>query len=554
MATGLDKAFEIAHQKAQKASWSNVDAQNMWGVPNTADECWKFIRKLHTWDEASELEAPFPDEGYLEQIVQHWYECRESGRRLVIEKSRRLLVSYLMCAIELFQLGHGRKNLLIMHLDLAKAQKEVWRIYQLYESYRKRHDPRLPELKQGENMHGNAASQQLERIMLPNGSIVDRHHQSGGAARGTGYSLIRVEELSMYQYPLGTWGQAKILTQGKPDEGVTGGFSYAIANSSPAPDWLALKHGTRARDILEEGVGMVHRTLADGTLYLVVHYTANSGMTAEWAETALRDIPQQERRREYELYDDVFDGRPVYPMYVDHKHWPQALRTGPIPYIEGSLLIAGLDCGTAINVAGVLLMVTPNGQMIAVREVCPIDPLPISELIMSMQAEIMDFAGSMVSTVTWVADSTIKNRTGSRNETAMNVARQETGVRLIPVSNALKPRLDAVVKALSDEVATDAPRFIIDGYCCPHLRKGLQGAYRWRERLSDSGSRIISEPLKDEFSHVQDSLQYAVQYAWKQLGRMLITAEAEEEDERQGSYRVSLGQLVQRGRTNRRRR
>jgi hypothetical protein len=170
-----------------------------------------------------------------------------------------------------------------------------------------------------------------------------------------------------------------------------------------------------------------------------------------------------------------------------------------------------------------------------------------------MDAEIRDLCGGLAPTTYWAADATVNTRTGNSRETVVQIARREFGIKLIPISNALKPRLDGMARILSEEIEEGIPMAIIDGYSCPHLKKGFEGAYRYQERLSQTGSRIITQPVKDEFSHVQDAAQYATLQALKLRGKMIVSAsEAQENDpERRYSNRINLSELTRRASSGR---
>lgn len=220
----------------------------LWPAPyseNNAESAWLFIRELRTWNEANGLTEHFPEKAYLQEIVKAWHDQKAKGKPLVLEKSRRLVASYLMCALELHSLGCKPGNGLIVHLTNEDAGREVWRIWQMYEDLRSRHPEwKLPKMES----YGNELSKVLDVLMFPNGSTVKKSYQKPGALQGEGTTIIRIEEIGRFQHPSGIYAQALTLTEGKP--GDIGGLVVAITNASPSEDWRKeVKHGFSAREV-----------------------------------------------------------------------------------------------------------------------------------------------------------------------------------------------------------------------------------------------------------------------------------------------------------------
>jgi hypothetical protein len=92
--------------------------------------------------------------------------------------------------------------------------------------------------------------------------------------------------------------------------------------------------------------------------------------------------------------------------------------------------------------------------------------------------------------------------------------REELGERIrvkpAPVKgNRLEERLEAVRKPMRTIVEGGEPAFIICPVRCKILRRGFKGMYIYaRSKLANDMGRFNNEPLKNDFSHVQDANQY----------------------------------------------
>lgn len=189
------------------------------------DCCW-------TWDDETKTIERIPDSPYVRLIAQRWYRSRRLGTALVIEKSRRLLASWILSGCELWAQGLQMETAVICGLDYPKASAHVWRIAWLYRQARKR---LWPELEDCVCRGGNYDAHEVEQVILPNGSIWDSLNQEGQSFQGEGYSRVRLEEISRYRRPGAMWAQAKIVTGGRA--GVITGHRVAVTNASPQIEW-----------------------------------------------------------------------------------------------------------------------------------------------------------------------------------------------------------------------------------------------------------------------------------------------------------------------------
>lgn len=84
------------------------------------------------------------------------------------------------------------------------------------------------------------------------------------------------------------------------------------------------------------------------------------------------------------------------------------------------------------------------------------------------------------------------------------------GVKVVaaPGQNDWVLRRDAVDEMLR-RMVDGRPAFLIDVGKCPVLGAALSGAYAY-PRLQTSVERYADRPLKNQFSHVADALQYLV--------------------------------------------
>lgn len=199
------------------------------------DVAWDFVRLLRTWNEAEQSIMPMPSKAYLETITHVWVESLLRGEPLVIEKCRRMVVSWLLRGLELWAMGVKRMDITLCGIDLPAAASHCWRYLHLYETLRQDN----PGWKlRNPNVIRERGERYLESFRLANGSHAVIHNQLGGGLVGEGRSLVVLEELSRYRNPAHIWAQSKILTQGS---GTQRGAVVAVTNASMNEEWKQIK-------------------------------------------------------------------------------------------------------------------------------------------------------------------------------------------------------------------------------------------------------------------------------------------------------------------------
>lgn len=200
-------------------------------------------------------------------------------------------------------------------------------------------------------------------------------------------------------------------------------------------------------------------------------------------------------------YGFVQEGLPVFPMWRDSVHVsPEPLE--PIPGLP--LLLLGADWGlTPAAVFGQRLadgrwhivdeFVTENTGVIRFSEALTAytrSRYPLNEVA----AVWGDPAGNV--------------RSQNDERTAIEIMREHTGWRVRPApSNEWTMRREVVVSALN-RMVDGRPGFLLSPRCRV-LRKGFSGGYHYRPiRASVTGRSYDDKPVKNEFSHPHDALQY----------------------------------------------
>ena len=256
--------------------------------------------------------------------------------------------------------------------------------------------------------------------------------------------------------------------------------------------------------------------LQDGTRYVAIHFSADSTKGQEWEQKKARGIPERSWKREMGMHDDVYEGEPVFSDYSDVRHCPLSIRESGIPIFPNSVYIGGWDNG--LTPAFSMLQITPMMQVQCILEVTSGGDDPMETFGPKVLNAIARRIPGAWDEVYHIGDPSIWNRTATTGDSPGLLAKRKFGINIRRASNVWGVRQSAVTWLLTDQIDAKTERFILDGKYCPIMRIGFQGAYQFE--ISPRGDtigpgRILTEPLKNGYSHIHDSLQASAQAARK---------------------------------------
>lgn len=190
-----------------------------------------------TFDESEAIAKKLPmEKSYMvDAIARPWYETMETGRPFLCIKSRRMVASWTLRAMELWDAGRRRTTQILCHKTYSEAAEHVWRYYFIYENIRKNNPSwRLPFRGRNHGAIGSLQQQQVSAFALTNGSLLKEANSDADNLQGVGVTRITFEELFKYKDPLGLFAQGKTICEGSATS--KGGHLVAVTNSSSRTD------------------------------------------------------------------------------------------------------------------------------------------------------------------------------------------------------------------------------------------------------------------------------------------------------------------------------
>lgn len=228
------------------------------------------------------------------------------------------------------------------------------------------------------------------------------------------------------------------------------------------------------------------------------------------------------RRMVDNLFGAVRRGQPVYPEYQDAIHCAKET----LKPIAGVPIRLAVDGG--LTPAAVFMQRDHRGQVrilgeevtFADNEETELEQLGPTAFAKKCARYFQDnFPDSELADPAWADPATTagENAGGedlSWRQTFQKELSKELGRKIrtkpAPVKgNALTPRLEAVRKTMLTLVEGGQPGFLICPTRCRILRRGFKGMYVYRRsNLQGGHGRYVDEPVKNDYSHVQDAAQY----------------------------------------------
>jgi hypothetical protein len=307
----------------------------LWPAPfnqPSAETAYKFLLSLRTWNEAASEVQPMPDRDYLREYAREWWEAFQQGKPLCTEKCRRMVISWAARGLELYVMGLGRCDCILVGEDLEAAAKHVWRLEFLYEDLKKRNPnwglPPHSKLRY-------EGDRKLKMFGLANGSTCNYANGQSSGLQGDGTAIITMEEAAIYRYLAAMLAQAKIITQGAA--GARKGFINMITNAAVEEEWQKIKRGGEDETVdieLEELIrGLEACDLATGMRYLKLHHYADPDKDAEWlqqVEQEMADTPRDFRLQilmeDMEDFDALWQRHDIDAHKIDLAHAPEFLK------------------------------------------------------------------------------------------------------------------------------------------------------------------------------------------------------------------------------------
>lgn len=241
----------------------------------------------------------------------------------------------------------------------------------------------------------------------------------------------------------------------------------------------------------------------NGFLVFDIHYTANPNKRSPgFKEKVKNQMPLKDFLVEYERNWEAYDGKPVFEDYNKLIH---EVRRAAEPELGLPLLI-GWDFG--LTPAAVVAQLQGN-RLVILRE------------FVSRNKGIRQFAPEVMNTLRqqypmWndpkrdflsFVDPAGFSRSQDNSESSCVIEMGAQGIKnIFPGPVSWEDRRKAVEHFLIG-MSGGKPNFSLYAKDCPKLSKGLGGAYRYPDKygILEPGN---PKPLKDEYSHPADALQY----------------------------------------------
>ena len=210
-------------------------------------------------------------------------------------------------------------------------------------------------------------------------------------------------------------------------------------------------------------------------------------------------------------YGYVRDGRPVYINWNPSIH----VAREPIQIVKSYPIILGWDFGYQ-NSACIVCQQLPNG-LFNVKHEFLVEYMDTRTFVREKIKPFL-FANYPGADIIGTGDPAGGGHSTSDGMTCVRVL-AEAGLPIeVPDSNDWDSRYGAVNELLMKRLEGDKPAFQVDPECTK-LIKGFNGEYKYKRIFDRRYERYGDKPLKNEYSHIHDALQYVALFLERGIGR-----------------------------------
>ncbi len=215
------------------------------------------------------------------------------------------------------------------------------------------------------------------------------------------------------------------------------------------------------------------------------------GKTKDWLDVYLRC-----------QYGQQSSGLPVFGTTFVPTFHISTERLRPVR-AESYPLVVGMDFGR--TPAAVFTQLNPRGQFVGLSEVTSANMGLETFIRTKLKPHLYQHYTGLP--MVYAPDPAGFDKTQRDEISLVDVLRRE-GFRIArPQTNRVEPRIQVVERFLARQVEGGKPGMILDGQMMPVVCQGFRFGYKWA--TTKSGTLVDSAPLKNEFSHPMDALQYA---------------------------------------------
>lgn len=200
-------------------------------------------------------------------------------------------------------------------------------------------------------------------------------------------------------------------------------------------------------------------------------------------------------------YGSSFDGKPIYPEYVDSMHCADDV----LEPMRGLPLYLGHDYGRTPACA--ILQLTPHGQLRILDELLVDASGPGAGLRSFTRSVVVPHLATHYAGMQWVSRGDPAGAAADGNDlSCFDIQAQEGLPTEAAITNDPEARRDALRKFMLAS-SQDGPGLLVSPKA-HFIRRGLMGGFRYRRVLVAGDARYHDVPDKNKFSHPCEAAEY----------------------------------------------
>jgi hypothetical protein len=477
----------------------DLEKQKMEIIHRIKNDPWEFCKYVFTLDEV-DLKNPIKRFPWDLSYIKLYFRVLMKEKKILIPKSRRMKMTWTNCVFILWDtmFHSGRHSAVVSKKEDDADFLLQKRIKFIYENL----DPEVPRelLPRLESKFGKLSFPDMN-------SIIQGFPQGADQLRQYTLSNLMADEFAFWDKAQETFAAAKPTLDG-------GGRFLGISSQAPGffeamvKDELEFNQLTQQRD--EAGPKKVSpiqgveiwKNKNNGFLVFQLHYSADPDKRSDEYKASIRSgMTYKDYMMEYELSWEKFMGLPVYPDFSKRIH---GARERIYPWLGLPLLI-GFDFG--LTPAAVICQQQQETFCI-LKEFVAVN-MGIDRFLQLIVPQIRilfpRWANFKKDFLCFMDPAGFARKDTDERTCAM--ALDEAGFNPSAGPISFTERKKGVEHFLIS-MAAGKPKLQINTQDCPVLVRGFEGGYQFAEGQDKLETREKVRPLKNEYSHPHDALQY----------------------------------------------
>ena len=227
---------------ATQAVDSNAVHKCLW-TPEYSEDTWqcayRFVTECCWTKDDANVASPIqliPAKSYIAWMVYEWWLSRKTGEPILLEKSRRMIATWLFAALDVWDAGLRGGVYCVAAQKYQNSAKLIYRRYFIYQQLRRRRPSwGLPSATK----YHSGGPDQLKKLIIGGAIFEPLTGEDPDSFRQEGVTRVILDEFAFFPYPEKCFSNARVMVTPPPGVAI-GGQVLGITTVNVTPSYLRM--------------------------------------------------------------------------------------------------------------------------------------------------------------------------------------------------------------------------------------------------------------------------------------------------------------------------